>query len=166
MYNNNNNMIKAIKSLCPDAKFILKNGIIDMWSSIYSIPTEEEIQIKMQELEFDYNKQNKKQQVENQYQKAIQQDIEYNGNMFQADKDSQDILTKVITSSTEGFEIDWLDANNTLVHMTLDDLKGLANAILLRGQEEFIKKVALKKQIENCSTVEELETIVIGDANE
>jgi hypothetical protein len=102
----------------------------------------------------------KKQQVENTYQEAIQKPIEYNGNIFQADKDSQDILTKVITSAPSGFTINWLDINNNIVNMTLDDLKGLAQAILVRGQQLFAKKVQLKKQVDNASTIKEVKAIV------
>jgi hypothetical protein len=118
---------------------------------------EELLLIKKQEL---------KQRVEKIYQESIQKPIEYNGNVFQADEKSQDILTKVITSASSDFEIDWLDIDNNLVHMTLNDLKGLANNILIRGQEEFVKKVELKKQIDDCSTIEELNSIIIGDNNE
>jgi hypothetical protein len=118
----------------------------------------------------DQIKQAKKQRIDSIYERAIQEPIVYNVNgsdyIFQADKDSQDILTKVITSASSNFEIDWLDIDNNLVHMTLNDLKGLANNILVRGQEKFIKKVGLKRQIDSCNTVEELNSITIGDNNE
>jgi len=105
-------------------------------------------------------KQAKKQEIEDAYSKAIQEPIVFNGNTFQADDKSQDILSKIITSAPNDFETDWLDINNEPVHIALDGLKGLAQAILIRGQELFKKKIALKQQIANANTKEDLEAIV------
>lgn len=101
----------------------------------------------------------KKQEIEKAYLKAIQEPIIYNDETFQADLDSQKVLSQIIAVAPDDFEIDWLDINNNLVHLTLDDLKAAAGLILKRGQEMFAKKVALKKQIEQCTDKECLERI-------
>ena len=105
----------------------------------------------------------KKQEIESAYQKAIQEPIQYivnsNTYIFQADKKSQDILSQIIAVAPINFETDWLDINNNPIHVTLDDLKGLAQAILARGQQLFAKKVTLKKQIEQCTDKKCLEQI-------
>jgi hypothetical protein len=111
----------------------------------------------------DQIKQAKKQEINSAYEKAIQEPITYSVDgsdyVFQADKDSQDILAKVIVSAPSDFTTDWLDIDNNPVNVTLDDLKGLAQAILVRGQQLFTKKVQLKKQTDNVSTINEVESI-------
>ncbi|WP_281950283.1 DUF4376 domain-containing protein [Nitrosophilus kaiyonis] len=108
-------------------------------------------------------KKRKKQEIESAYNQAIQEPIAYNVGgsdyIFQSDEKSQDILSKVIVSAPAGFETDWLDIDNNPVHVTLDDLKGLAQAILTRGQQLFAKKVQLKQQVDACTTKEEVEAI-------
>ena len=47
--------------------------------------------------------------------------------------------------------------------MTLDDLKGLAQTILERGEQLFQKKVLLKQQIEQATTKEDLDKIRWND---
>lgn len=101
----------------------------------------------------------KKQEIDSMYQKAIQEPIVFNEHPFQADHDSQDILSKVIVSAYDGFEVDWLDAQNNPVHMTLDDLRRLAQAILARGQNLFAEKVLLKRKIDGATAIEEVEAI-------
>ena len=108
-------------------------------------------------------KQAKKQEIESAYSQAIQVPIQIDVGgstyTFQADQKSQDILTKVITSAPDGFETEWLDIKNHHVRMTLQDLKNLAQAILIRGQELFRKKVQLKQQIDQAQTKEDVEAI-------
>lgn len=105
----------------------------------------------------------KKQEIESAYQKAIQEPIQYTVNSntytFQADKKSQDILSQIIAVAPTNFETDWFDIDNNPIHVTLDDLKACAGLILNRGQEMFAKKVALKKQLEQCDNKECLEQI-------
>ena len=109
-------------------------------------------------------KSSKKQELETDYNTKSQEPIEYqldstHNYTFQADSKSQDILTKVITSAPTGFEIDWLDINNSPVHLTLDKLKKLAGLILTRSQELFAKKITLKKQVDAVTSADELENI-------
>ena len=115
------------------------------------------------DIELKHLKQQKKNEIENAYQEALTQPIDYTVNnktyTFQADQHSQDILTKVIVGAPANFSTYWLDVNNTPVQMTLDDLKGLAHAILVRGEQLFQKKVLLKQQLAQATTKEEIESI-------
>ena len=113
-------------------------------------------------------KQEKKQKIEMIYSSKSQEPIEYqldstNNYTFQADSKSQDILTKVITFAPLGFEVDWLDVDNNKVHLKLNELKELANLILTRNQELFVKKVILKKQVDSVSSADELKNIKLED---
>jgi hypothetical protein len=112
---------------------------------------------------FDQIKQSAKQKIESAYQRAIQAPIVLSvggsGHTFQADHGSQDTLSKVIVSAPDGFEVDWLDADNNPVHMTLDDLRGMAMTILARGQSLFAEKVLLKRKIDGATAIEEVEAI-------
>ena len=126
-------------------------------TKLFQITTKEYKKIKtptLQDL-----KQTKKQEIEEAYIKAIQEPIVYNNNTFQADLDSQKILSQIIAVAPDDFEIDWLDIDNNLIHLTLDDLKSCAQLILKRGQEMFAKKVALKKQLEKAITKDEVNKI-------
>ena len=154
----NKYILKAIKTLVDNPKYSVSNNKLN-WKDERELPdldklTEIANSLKLQDL-----KQSKKQEIENAYLKAIQEPIVYNNYTFQADLDSQKILSQIIAVALDGFEIDWLDIDNNLVHLTLDDLKAAAGLILARGQEMFVKKVALKKQIEQCDNKECLEQI-------
>ena len=100
-------------------------------------------------------------EIKSAYETEISADIQYMGTTFQADKKSQDIITKVLAASggtlPTGFY--WLDSSNNKITMTYDDLQGLANAILLRNQQLFDKYQTLKQQISSATTVDELEVI-------
>ena len=108
-------------------------------------------------------KKTKKQDIENAYNKAIQEPIQYavgsDTYTFQADEKSQDILSKVIISAPSDFTTKWLDIDNNPVSVTLDDLKGLAQIILTRGQQLFVKKVQLKNQVDASTTEDEIKGI-------
>ena len=96
------------------------------------------------------------------YESAISADIAYMNTTFQADQKSQDTITKVLAASggalPDGFF--WLDAANNQVPMTFADLQGLANAILLRGQQLFAKYQQLKAQVNAATTVAEVGAVV------
>jgi len=96
------------------------------------------------------------------YDAAISADIAYMNTAFQADPASQDMITKVLAASggtlPAGFF--WLDAGNNQVPMTYADLQGLANAILLRGQQEFAHYQSLKAQVKAAADVPTVQAIV------
>lgn len=118
------------------------------------------------DIELKYLKAQKKNEIETAYQEALTQPIDYIVNnethTFQADQHSQDILTKVIVGAPSGFTTNWLDIDNVPIQMTLDDLKGLAQAILQRGEQLFQKKVLLKQQVAQATTKDDLDAIQIN----
>ena len=108
-------------------------------------------------------KKTKKQEIENIYNQKLQQPITYNVGgtdyIFQADAKSQNILNKVIVAAPDDFTTNWLDIDNNFIQMALSDLKGLAQTILNKGQQLFMKKVQLKKQVDEATTKEDVEAI-------
>jgi len=80
-------------------------------------------------------------ELEAAYQTAIQQDVSYMGTTFQADIDSQDILTKTLTTLNGAGAAPsgtyWKDKSNVRVPMTLAELNGLAMAMWVQGQTWF-----------------------------
>jgi len=103
----------------------------------------------------------KLQELQASYTKATELDIKYLKTTFQADSSSQDTITKVLTASggtlPTGFA--WLDVNNNQVQMTYAQLQGLANAILLRNQQLFIKYQSLKTKVASAKTQADLDLI-------
>jgi hypothetical protein len=98
------------------------------------------------------------------YDSAIQQPIVYMGHTFQADTDSQDTLTKTLTTLNAvgnvppGFA--WWTADNIAVPMTLAELNGLAMAMLNRGWAAFQNKQAKKEAVRNAQTVDDVNNVV------
>ena len=112
--------------------------------------------------ELTYDKRLKIDKLKMKYEEEIQSDVPYMGTTFQADEKSQVMITKVLAASGGTLPTDffWLDANNNQVPMTYTDLQGLANAILLRGQQAFAKYQELRTQIKSATDIATLETIV------
>ena len=101
----------------------------------------------------------KKNYIERAYKQAIQKPITYNKHVYQADQRSQDVLSQIIAVAPSDFKINWLDIDNNVVNLTLDDLRVCAQLILTRGQTEFAKKTALKKQVDQATTISDVEKI-------
>jgi hypothetical protein len=103
-------------------------------------------------------------ELESAYDSAIQQPISYMGHTFQADADSQDILTKTLTALNAvgnvptGFA--WWDADNIAVSMTLAELNGLAMAMLNQGWAAFQNKQAKKALVRSAQTVDDVNSVV------
>ena len=112
--------------------------------------------------ELTHDKKLKIDELKMKYEEEIQSDIQYMDTTFQADEKSQDTIAKVLSASggtlPSGFF--WLDALNNQVPMTYSNLQGLANTILLRGQQAFAKYQSLKAQNKSATDVETLESIV------
>jgi len=128
-----------------NANFINENGIL----SKKDFRTLEQLKVsKLKELEVSYSN-------------SIQQNIDYLDTTFQADYESQDLIAKTLTASggvlPDGFA--WRDATNVDVSITFDDLQGLANALLIRGQGNWVKYQELKAQANASTTAEELDAI-------
>lgn len=75
------------------------------------------------------------------YQKTINDDVEYKGNIYQADKKSYDSMLKVYQSALIiDDEIRWKLKNNEWVNIGVDDLKELIRMIHKRNQRAFEEK--------------------------
>jgi hypothetical protein len=98
------------------------------------------------------------------YDAAIQQAITYMGHTFQSDTNSQDTLTKTLTTLNAvgnvptGFA--WWAADNIAVPMTLAELNGLAMAMLNQGWVAFQNKQAKKAAVRNAQTVDDVNSVV------
>lgn len=96
------------------------------------------------------------------YTKAVYRDIAYLNTTFQADQNSQDLITKVLVSlggvTPPGFS--WNDANNKQVPMLLSDLQGLASAILLRAQPLYWTLQTKKAQVRAAVDVSSVTAII------
>ncbi|CBJ38348.1 protein of unknown function [Ralstonia solanacearum CMR15] len=97
--------------------------------------------------------------IEDAYQTAIQQPVSYMSTTFQADQDSQAVLTKALVAGAVPAGFFWLDKNNAQVSMTFAQLQGLAGAMLTQGQTAFAKKTGLKQQINAATTVAAVQAI-------
>ncbi len=97
--------------------------------------------------------------VEAAYQTAIQQPVSYMSTTFQADQDSQGVLTKSLVAGAVPAGFFWLDKNNAQVSMTFAQLQGLASAMLAQGQTAFAKKTTLKQRINAATTVAAVQAI-------
>lgn len=106
-------------------------------------------------------KQQRKNETQISYEASLESPIMYMNRTFQADRKSQTTISNVIVSAPIGFETDWFDIDNIPLHVTLDEIKGLAQAILARGQVLFINKKTIESQIDNATTESELNSIVI-----
>ena len=130
---------------------------------VYDTTTETWIDYVPSETEvLNQNKEVKLAEIRLAYETEISGDILYMNTTFQADQKSQDMITKVLAASggtlPTGFF--WLDSSNNQVPMTYTDLQGLANEILIRGQNAFGKYQTLKEQIKLANTIDELNNIV------
>ena len=75
------------------------------------------------------------------YQKTINDDVEYKGNIYQADEKSYENMLKVYQSALiTDDEVRWKLKNNEWVDLSLDDLKELIRMIHRRNQRAFEEK--------------------------
>jgi hypothetical protein len=93
------------------------------------------------------------------YNTEIEADIAYMNTTFQADKYSQDMISKVLAVGSVPTGLYWVDTINNQVAMTYADLQGLAGAMLARGQVVFDKLQGLKAQVRSAVNETELNSI-------
>lgn len=87
--------------------------------------------------------------------------IEYNGTMFDADKDSLDRLNYAIITLTVGNKnsFEWTAADNTDVQMSANDLSAVIAAVGLRSDTLHRRYRELKAAVQAAQTNEEVEAI-------
>ena len=101
--------------------------------------------------------------IDKAYAATIQQPVAYMGTTFQADTNSQTVLTQTVAGYSVAGGVPtgfwWLDANNNKVPMTLTQLQGLAAVILAQGWTAFQHRIAQKKAIAAAASVAAVQAI-------
>ena len=93
------------------------------------------------------------------YTVAIYQSVSYMGTTFQADANSERLLTITLASGAlpEGFS--WVDENNVAVAMTFAQLQGLSSVLLAQAWAGFSKLQDLKTSVRATGTIEAVNLI-------
>ena len=94
------------------------------------------------------------------YNNANELDITYMSTTFQADKKSQDLITGILAGGAVPSGFTWRDKLNVDVAMTFAEFQGLSQAIVLRGQANWIKCQDLKAQVALAKKQADLDLIV------
>jgi hypothetical protein len=104
-------------------------------------------------------------EIEASYQNAtFQTPIDYMAATFWTDQNSQSLLMGAVVGygmaggTPDGFL--WWSATNTGVPMTLADLQGLYQAIMVRINDNFVKRKALLASVTAATTVTEVQAVV------
>jgi len=97
------------------------------------------------------------------YNSANQLDIVYMSTPFQADKASQDLITGILAGGAVPSGFTWRDntkPTNVGVPMTFTEFQGLSQAIVARGQLNWIRYQDLKAQVGLAKKQADLDLIV------
>lgn len=101
----------------------------------------------------------KKVEINAKRDEAIEQDIEFNGEIFSNRKSDRDTISSYLSLSLpENFA--WIAKNNTSVPMTKKNLAALASLMFSNLNENMLKARALKNRVDASVTLEEVEAIV------
>ncbi len=101
----------------------------------------------------------KKVEINAKRDEAIEQDIEFNGEIFTNKKTDRDTISSYLSLSLpENFA--WIAKNNTPVPMTKKNLSALASLMFANLNENALKARVLKNRVDASSTIEEVEAIV------
>ena len=88
--------------------------------------------------------------------------IEYNGHSYDYDSKARErINAAIIALDQQGADADiaWTTADDNDVKVTAADLRAVIAAVAVRSNALHVKYRALKQQVQECKTVEELEAI-------
>jgi len=102
----------------------------------------------------------KKQEIKTSYNLANEVDIAYMGTIFQADKDSQDLIARNLSIGSVPNGFYWKDKNNNKVAMTYVELQGLGSVIQTRSMGNYGKLSTLKAQTKVAKKQADLDVIV------
>jgi len=93
------------------------------------------------------------------YNDKCENDIDFNGNTFQADQKSINKMMTELSSQTLPVDFFWLNKNNDRINMTYNELKSLYESIITRNRSNFVKYQDDKLYVKNATSVEELKII-------
>lgn len=114
------------------------------------------------------NKKIKLNELENIKNKVINLDIIYKDNLFQADLESQNLITQnyLIALNTENFKnIEWRTSNNKMVDLTLFDLGEILKLMCSKQTEIKRKYWAIKDLIDEAEIFSDLEIINFSEVD-
>ncbi|MDE5603840.1 MAG: DUF4376 domain-containing protein [Helicobacter sp.] len=100
----------------------------------------------------------KRLEIEQKRDEAINVDIEFNEEIFSNKKADRDAISSFLSSNLPK-DFAWIAKNNTLVPMSKKALTELASLMFAKVNENTIKARRLKDRVEEISTLEELEAI-------
>lgn len=89
--------------------------------------------------------------------------IEYNGNLFDYDEKARDRINAAIISlelAPVGTSLSWTTADNKEATVTANDLKAVIANVAIRSNELHVRYRTLKEQVNNATTVDEVNAIV------
>jgi hypothetical protein len=106
--------------------------------------------------------------IDSAYDTTMQQPVAYMSTIFQADKDSQDLMNRAITGlqsivatgGTVPANFAWYDINNQPVTMTLLQLQGVFATGVANVNTLFVHKQTQKSAIRAATTVSDVTKIV------
>lgn len=85
--------------------------------------------------------------------------VEYNGNYFDFDEKSYQRITAAIYVLSGGGTIAWTTADNQVVNVSADDLRGVIANAAIRSDQLHRKCRIYKDAVNNAHSVEEVEAI-------
>ncbi|ECL2361680.1 DUF4376 domain-containing protein [Campylobacter jejuni] len=112
----------------------------------------------------------KKREITKNRDEAINGGVEYNGKVFQSSEKDRNLLTSTISLFSitkqvpEGFK--WIAKDNEAVSFSLEDLIALGGVMVNAVNASMIKARNLKDQIEQATSLEELNLITWENENE
>ena len=150
-FKDNNNEIWAYEDYVSDLE--IPKGLIPLTQKEFdelTSPSEEELLLQAKAL--------KKEEIEQKRDEAIEQDIEFNGEIFSNKKTDRDAISSFLSSNLPK-DFAWIAKSNALVPMNKKALADLASLMFAKVNENTIKARRLKDRVEESSTLEEVETI-------
>lgn len=98
--------------------------------------------------------------------KNAQKPVSYNGNKFEADHTSQQKLTSKLTyaqaagkDTDSSWSVGWKTADNNFVNLTYTDLETVVEKVNNQVQAAYNNESQLLSQIDQATTIDELESI-------
>lgn len=108
-------------------------------------------------------KQAKLAELKNQRDTLEVEPIEYNGNLFDYDEKARDRINAAIISLKllgADASLSWTTADNNEATVTANDLKAVIANVAVRSNELHVKYRTLKEQVNNATTVDEVNAIM------
>lgn len=107
-------------------------------------------------------KQHKIMELKRQRDAAEVEPVEYGGHLYDYDSKARErINAAIIALDQQGADADiaWTTADDNDVTVTAADLRAVIAAVAVRSNALHVKYRTLKQQVQECKTMEELETI-------